>query len=715
MADNIACSVNEQLDSNEQDTGHVNIEGRVEISPKKVNLDSETEMVTVGINEIRRDILQVKQGLFQNEDDDINDSGTDYVTGDKPGTLLQRAERVGDVALPDTFQTDQLLYYERFKAYQDYMLGDAKTSEVWAFTSDYLEKVVEPCDWRALWCTDVFDVLVEVVDVDYKQLKAKVELVLPLQCERKGCELTEESMKELLEVTQHKVPLQEVHAVYDDSGDFDQTALAVEHLRFFCRHIWRKWDEEDEDDDFDYFVRCVEPRLRLHYDILEDRVPAGLVAEYHAALRRCSEKFREFSSLRNGISSDAESELNDVSMVEGLKMCEQMEALKRKLRIIENPLLRYVLGYRGNSGQLSYCAKGPRPTGARVVHVVSSSMTVGLLHKLMADKLSPDFSGEEFELQFYSDPLPALNSCYEGDAVIVCPGHYHVTGSISIPDSVEVEGYGQPDEVVIEQKCKGDTFIETSGANIRISNLKFIQHDAIAGIFCVRQGKLEMENCVLQCETTGVIVRTSAQLSMNMCDLYGAKGAGLEVYLGSICSLVGNGIHHCKEGILIKDFADELDTMPKITMIKNVIHNNEGYGVILVKPENDPRSGSATAHATEEAEDGNVEEEVPENGELKDEGRECGTPLVTVEECPSDPRPPRRRSGVPPEFTEGNDAIKRELAATSAKKRRLQRSRAQGPGVTQTDHTLLSQDMFVSIEDNQFRRNGKGSFGTFLY
>lgn len=33
--------------------------------------------------------------------------------------------------------------------------------------------------------------------------------------------------------------------------------------RFFNKHIWRQWDDEDEDDDFDYFVRCVEPRLRL--------------------------------------------------------------------------------------------------------------------------------------------------------------------------------------------------------------------------------------------------------------------------------------------------------------------------------------------------------------------------------------------------------------------------------------------------------------------
>ena len=33
-------------------------------------------------------------------------------------------------------------------------------------------------------------------------------------------------------------------------------------FRFFYQHIWRSWDEEEEDE-YDYFVRCVEPRLRL--------------------------------------------------------------------------------------------------------------------------------------------------------------------------------------------------------------------------------------------------------------------------------------------------------------------------------------------------------------------------------------------------------------------------------------------------------------------
>uniref|UniRef100_A0A8C1BK23 SHC SH2-domain binding protein 1 n=1 Tax=Cyprinus carpio carpio TaxID=630221 RepID=A0A8C1BK23_CYPCA len=651
----------------------------------------------------------------KNDDDD--DSGTHYLNSDeRPCTHLQRAERPGNGNLPDTFQTDHLLYYERFKAYQDYMLGDCKTSEVEAFTAEYLEKIVEPCDWQAIWHTDVFDVLVEVVEVNCKELKAKVELVLPMESESRGCDLTEESMKALLEATLHKVPLLELSVVYDESGDFDQTALALEHLRFFYKHIWRKWDEEDEDDDFDYFVRCVEPRLRLYYDILEDRVPAGLVAEYHSTLALCSEKFQEFSSLRSGLDSDSESEQDNVSMVEGLRLYEQLEALKRKLRIFENPLLRYVLGYKVNSGQQSCRAKGPRLAGGRVVHLVSASATVHQLQSLITDKLMPHYSSEEFEVQFHSDPVLAVNACFEGDVVIVCPGLYSITSSISIVDSIEVEGYGLPDEVVIEKRNKGDAFVESTGANVRLSNLKFIQHDAIEGILCVRQGKLEMENCVMQCETTGVIVRSAAQLGMNMCDLYGSKGAGVEIYPGSICSLVGNGIHHCKEGILIKDFADELDAMPKITMVNNVIHNNQGYGVILVKPaSNVPfnkclSTGVVPAYlkvATkeEESEDTGVKSEA----DIDDDD---DVPVIVVEEvCPAI----KHGHSVSPDFAEGNDLIKQELVATSAKKHRLQKNRMKALGAMQADENLLSQEMFISIHGNQFKHNGKGSFGTFLY
>ncbi|XP_029354269.1 SHC SH2 domain-binding protein 1 isoform X2 [Echeneis naucrates] len=636
------------------------------------------------------DTSATTQAVFQRHEEDEDgtddDSGTDHFNAEKLGTQLQRCEHHGGITsnLPDTFQTNHLLFYERFKAYQDYILGDCKPSEVKVFTADYLEKVLEPCDWLALWSTDVFDVLVEVYDIELKDLKACVRLVYPMQCDTRGCELTKDSMHSLLEATQYKVPLQELQVVYEESGRFDQTAMALEHLRFFYKHIWRQWDEEDEDDDFDYFVRCVEPRLRLYYDILEDRVPTGLVAEYQSLLENCFQSFQQFSELRISLSPDSDSEPDNVSMVEGLKLYDQLETLKRKLHIIENPVLRYVLGYKGNVRQQCVQSRGPRTSGMKVVHVVTASCSTIQLQSLLSSRLQPLSSHGNTDIQFHSDPVSAVDSCYQGDVVIVLPGIYSVTSSILIPDSITVEGFGFPDDVVIEKKSKGDSFVESTGADVRLCNIKFIQHDAIEGILCVRQGTLNMENCVLQCETTGVTVRSSACLNMNICDLYGSKGAGVEIYPGSVCNLVSNGIHHCKDGILIKDFADELDVMPSVTLENNVIHNNEGYGVILVKPK-------IQGPARQMAEDGQL-------GRVSD----------------------------PPSLNSGGSAFAKfkstgngneDDASNSVRKwhHSLQMSKNKEASCGRATQELPNHQIFVSIQGNQFKRNCMGDFGTFFY
>uniref|UniRef100_A0A3P9JCQ8 SHC SH2-domain binding protein 1 n=1 Tax=Oryzias latipes TaxID=8090 RepID=A0A3P9JCQ8_ORYLA len=659
-----------------------------------VDLDPQVE--TDSVCSAGPGLLDVAQALFQNdeagdlsdEDEDDDDSGTDHQNSERSGTQLQRSERRSGATLPDTFQTGSLLFYERFKAYQDYMLGDCKPSEVKAFTADYLEKVLEPCDWLALWSTDIFDVLVEVQDLDVKNLRACVKLVLPLRCDGRGCRLDEDAMTSVLEATQHRVPLQELQVVYDESGDFDQTALALEHLRFFFKHIWREWDEEDEDDDFDYFVRCVEPRLRLYYDVLEDRVPAGLVSEYHSLQESCSRCFRQFSELRSGLSADSDSELDNVSMVEGLKLCEQLETLKRKLHIIENPLLRYVLAYKGNSRQQCVQSRGPRASGLTAVHVVTESCSSIQLQSLLSVRLAPLCSSEDHQIQFHRDPVSAVDSCHHGDVVIILPGNYSVSSSIFIPDSITIEGFGFPDEVVIEKNSKGDTFVETSAADVRLSNIKFIQHDAIEGILCVRQGTLNMENCVLQCETTGVIVRTSARLTMNVCDLYGSKGAGVEIYPGSVCCLVGNDIHHCKDGILIKDFANELDGMPSITLENNVIHNNEGYGVILVKP------GGEAGPADRSEED---------------------PAAATAEDGQQDPPTEPRSSPVPQAEPADTSTAGSDSAAGRKWQFGRQLSRTKEATCSRAVQDLMEHQIFVSVQGNQFKRNNRGDFGTFFY
>lgn len=44
----------------------------------------------------------------------------------------------------------------------EFLVADCKASEVKQFIAEYLEKVLEPSGWQAIWRTNVFDVLVGV-------------------------------------------------------------------------------------------------------------------------------------------------------------------------------------------------------------------------------------------------------------------------------------------------------------------------------------------------------------------------------------------------------------------------------------------------------------------------------------------------------------------------------------------------------------------------
>lgn len=70
-------------------------------------------------------------------------------------------------------------------------------------------------------------------------------------------------------------------------------------------------------------------------------MPSGLVADYQNLLSQCEELYEKFLNVRNSISSnDSDSEAENVSMVEGLKLYDQVEHIKQRLKLIENPLLR---------------------------------------------------------------------------------------------------------------------------------------------------------------------------------------------------------------------------------------------------------------------------------------------------------------------------------------------------------------------------------------
>uniref|UniRef100_UPI00358F9DF1 SHC SH2 domain-binding protein 1 n=1 Tax=Myxine glutinosa TaxID=7769 RepID=UPI00358F9DF1 len=637
---------------------------------------------------------------------DADECNSDCNKPAPPRAHLSKITSGSDIdAFPDIFMTNHLSYYVRFKAYQDYILGDCKTCEIYSFIADYLEEMLEPEGWQAIWVAEGSSLLIDVCGLSENSLEVYGRPSVPHLYSASAEPPARMAM--LLEQGKAYIPIQQLWVVYDERGRFERASLALEHIRFFSNNIWRDWDIED-DDDYDYFVRSAGPRLRLHYDILEGRLPSGLVSEYSRLLKECRDKYSQFVALKRKLqdaeSNDGVEEMEDpepdpVSMVEGVHLDNEIKALKQKLKILEDPMLRYVLGYQTSSGQAVVCAKGPREDRETLTHIVSEDPIN--VHTMTALLEMLHQRGHDWSLLFHRDVHSALDACYEGDTVLLCPGRYVEDASLSIAESIQFEGFGLPDDVVIEKSGRGDIFVQCSADAIYMSNIKFVQHDTVEGILVVLRGQTVLHNCVLHCETTGVTVRTNAHLRMENCDLYGAKCSGLELYPGSACDLAGNNIHHCKEGILIKDFMASMYDMPKLNMTNNRLHSNELYGVTLVKPQ----------HLEAKLEPGNQEmvEQKPNEVEgLHNSAMENSNDVgrATHEEYIS---------------LETEKAITAEILSASHLKHKenvVQEKHNDASCeaiVEEQDAGKLPEDMFIFLSGNSFRRNGKGAFGIFYY
>lgn len=62
-------------------------------------------------------------------------------------------------------------------------------------------------------------------------------------------------------------------------------------------------------------------------------------------------------------------------------------------------LSRYVLGYKGNARQQCAQSRGLRASGMKVVHVVTASCSAIQLQSLLSDRLLPQCSSDDTEIQ----------------------------------------------------------------------------------------------------------------------------------------------------------------------------------------------------------------------------------------------------------------------------------------------------------------------------
>ncbi|XP_077983234.1 SHC SH2 domain-binding protein 1 homolog B-like [Glandiceps talaboti] len=524
---------------------------------------------------------------------DMDVAEAQFITSCKISPQPERKRHLTERGLPDVFATDGLSYENRYSAYYDQILSYRRPCEVSKGFKKFIEEEIEPVGWQAVWRSEQLDcdILIQVNDVRATDFKADVKLVEPLQCNPSDTSL--ENITELLTKTGHLVPLAELYPVYDDSGDYDKTALVIEHLRFFYDHIWRGWDEEDEDD-YIYVERHLTPRLKLYYDIAGGNLATETVKKYTSALNEYKDQYEELQILRKQVGgSDSENDLDEVALVQLTQKYQQLKILQQSLQVMENPMMRLVISHQDSfNGSMLGQPKGPRPDGSVVTHIVTDKLTVSMIQNL---QLSSDTVIKEYE-----SPSSALCSCYDGDTILILPGTYTADGFYDLQDSITIRGVGDRDEIVINCGQGGDISVDCNATHLTLVNLTFTQDGTTEGVLCVRHGMTTLDNCKFVCDAKGVVVRQGAELMMKGCEVYGAKSAGVTIHEGSVARISNNDIHHCGQtqdgraegGILIKANMIDDEENPRVKLSANKIHDNFGYGITitqqLIGMENDP-------------------------------------------------------------------------------------------------------------------------------
>ncbi|KAL7879663.1 hypothetical protein SRHO_G00019170 [Serrasalmus rhombeus] len=459
----------------------------------------------------------------------------------------------------------------------DHILGTCTAEEAdEAIAFFIIEQIGNKRSWTAVWktpldalllncdvqdVTSVVGVLVQVncTPCQGKALPIHVTISVAEPFSSNVANLPRDLVEEVLKEYDYCVPILDLYPVQGLGSEVDNIAEALEHARFFYDILWRDWDDEEECSEY---AGQIEKRLQLYYHSQDGTIPGPISKRYHTTLEEYRIKRLELTKFQTSIHGEA----TPGEAVECWKKYYEMSMLCGLLKFWENMRLR---SHGPFYSRIYKFRKGHRPTGKNI----------------------KNFSLDTLILQH--DSLEgALDSCFSGDMVVIFPGEYQADSLASLTDDIHIKGAGERQEVVIYSEPTSDNFVASKRSQVMLQDLTLVQRGTCDGIVVVESGQMTLKNCVLKCEGTGVCVLTGASLFMTNCEVTGAQGAGIELYPGSVAELHQNEIHHCSNQT-IKDPKNSLGGInmkvlpePQLRMFDNYIHDNHGYGVTILVPDN---------------------------------------------------------------------------------------------------------------------------------
>ncbi|XP_064467014.1 SHC SH2 domain-binding protein 1 homolog A-like isoform X2 [Ornithodoros turicata] len=382
-----------------------------------------------------------------------------------------------------------------------------------------------------------------VLNVSRTSLDADIKLISLLS---ESCRSVE-GVNRLLESNCIPVPLVELYPLFEDGphNDYKTTAVAIEYARFFYNHVWRPWDDPEDDDEV--FSTKLSSRIKLFMDIKHSLVPSEVEARANMVLREGWEIRERLDELQADMSlSDSESELNEEDVAQALHFNMRLEELSREMELLENPLLRNLL-VRNDFLRRSPQLEGARKHDGRVVHMVAETFTFS---KLLLSKVDPEAC-----LEFHHALGSALSCASSGDTVLIFPGIHTCIGLPWLDRDISIEGLGSPGETILTPIDAGDIFMNCSSSTLSISNITIRSSRHVQYIIVLHSGSLGLRNCHIEGSTADTCLKVlkNAELVVENCEINSAMTHGISVRAGGILKTTCSTISNCKKsGIMVE-------------------------------------------------------------------------------------------------------------------------------------------------------------------
>lgn len=455
--------------------------------------------------------------------------------------------------------------------------------DIRAAWSRYLELVVQPVGWVAVWIPTPrtttsasasqnwkmkkHDVIVEVLDIMCTSLEAEVRILK----RPSGVE----NIQEIIEV-----PVDELYPVkngVNDDLDLLNTAVCLDLVRFFFNNIWKPWDDHSEC--LDWPGTYLSARIKLHFDLQEGAGNQSIAARLDTLAWQAEVTQTELYGLEEdlGLDDDSDKSVDAGNVGKLLELHMRREEIRREAALLEDPVMREAAEVAKQRAR-----KDARQGTGPGLLIVWPGGSLDDLSELVAEAgrvaTAAGSRCSGCDVFCYPDLQHALDSSNRGDTILVSGKQSHqVRGLGSVGTGGSILGYGKNKDRVRIEPMFMSVETEEENEDLIIKHVDFfIPGSQETGIVLCR-GSLNMENVNIQGGMNALQIVGKSRATLIDCTI-SESDRGVELKDGTSLALRDSRITKCQVGLLKHASAD-------VTLSSSTVSECCRYGMVFLGSE----------------------------------------------------------------------------------------------------------------------------------